>query len=349
MAIIYDNWGGAHADFGPYVNTNLAQSSPSSRINRPVVVKKPTRGDFGTPSREGIDSQQADMTSFLTDYNNPRGTDRFSNLLGAASSSLARQSSERTRIAQENSARRGFVGGYSGEDARAERDSETERARIGFDAANTISKDSAALYTGAAGRYADLVSGYNEQVGAGDRAFGQATQQRESEQAAALTDWRHQRQQQSQFETTTAEGTRQFDVSTLEGRREFDAKLGEDARQFQITADENKREFDQETAARKREFDTTTKEGRDKWEADLAQRREEFKASFIEDKRRFEINQQDEKQRAMDDYNLSIGRPPSPIAPPTTRPAPPAPIPGLGGGTSFGPPTRGRVPGSLRR
>lgn len=250
MAIVYDGFGNPHADYRTENAATAAAKTASdktnrySAVNRAPVVARPTRAQYGTPSREGIDTTEGQMSAFLADYQNPRGSARFSDLLGQASSSLARGREESIRQAQEIAARRGYVGGFSGEADRATRAYEQNRARIGFDAATSIAKDSAGLYDTAAGRYAQLIASYNDQLSAGDRAYGGAVEDANARRASVVQSFRDQQEAQRQYELTLAENQRQYDSGLGEKSREFDVTTGETKRQFDTTTAEGKRQFD---------------------------------------------------------------------------------------------------------
>lgn len=266
MPIVYDAFGKAYADNGPYKNTNKPQAPPGARpvtntpVDRPVPIKAVTREQFGTPSREGIDQTQADLTRFRAEVDNPRGTARFGELLGQASSGLARAAAERTRQAQEIAGRRGYVGGYDAVSEMAQREADQGRARIGFDAASTIARDALGMYDSAAGRYANLVSAYNELLGAGDRAYAGALEDTYARRAAAVESFRQQQEQQRQYDTTLAEDRRQYDTGLGEKQREFDVTTGEGKRQFDTSTAEGKRQFDAQQALDQKKLDAAIRD-----------------------------------------------------------------------------------------
>lgn len=250
MGLVYGPGGQLYADYRSENAATAANNAAATkaapappRPTRPVVVKPPTREQFGTPSREGIDTTKADMSRFLSDYENPRGSTRFSDLLGAASTSLARGRDETIRQQQEAASRRGYVGGFSGVGQEATRAFEQNRARIGFDAANTVAGEAAGMYDSAAGRFANLVTAYNEQLGLGDRQYGDALQGARALRAQNANTFRDQQEQAREYDQTFTEGQRQYDLSRSDQREQFQKEFGQRALEYEQTLKENQRQF----------------------------------------------------------------------------------------------------------
>lgn len=223
-----------------------ASSTPTPpRPTRPVVVRNPTREQFGTPSREGIDTLRADMDRFRGEYADPRSSTRFRDLFGAGTTSLARAREETIRQGQEAASRRGYTGGFSGAQDEARRAYEQNRARLGFDAANQVADTAAGLYDSAAGKFANLVTAYNEQLGAGDRQYGDAVQAAREAYRQGVYTFRGQQEDARQFDTTFTEGQRRYDLTRQDDLERFRAEFGQRAHEYEATLRENQRQFNE--------------------------------------------------------------------------------------------------------
>lgn len=180
-------------DFKSLLGTNFSKmfsGAPNAPIKPPVVkmpspgdfgtpvsfenVPMPSRSDFGTPSQEGIVEAASEARQALQGFNNPRGTQAFSNLMGLASEVTARQAGEARRRAADAAQRSGYSASRANVTRQSERDRMLALAETGFQGAATIREQQGAVYATAKAAFAELQSAYQQAKAAGDIAYANA-------------------------------------------------------------------------------------------------------------------------------------------------------------------------------
>jgi hypothetical protein len=172
------------------------------------IIRQPKRGDFGVPSREGIDQAAQTAQQYKQGFLNPRGTDAFRSLMSLAAERTARGASEDIRQGQVAAQRRGFVGGYSDVGERATRERAKALATAGFEGAGTVQSQFGAAQGNAQTAYNQLLRGYEGDVAARDQAYGEALLKTQALQTESDKTWQGQllaeAQQRQERELTVA-------------------------------------------------------------------------------------------------------------------------------------------------
>jgi len=172
-------------------------------------VPRPSIDDYASPSREGLDRLSAESEEFKRGFEDPRSTGRFGTLLGIAAAQNTRIADERDRRAQEIASRRGFVGGYSGERERADAAASQQIAESGFSIADSVSREYADLYGGAAERLTGAEGQHRGLLAARDAAYAEALAEADRLQAQIEEEARRRQ-----------EGGRQSDADRRQQERE---------------------------------------------------------------------------------------------------------------------------------
>lgn len=107
--------------------------------------------------KKGLRAQQANLNAARRGIQNPTGTTGFKNVMRLTNERLGNAAENDRRLAAEAAARRGYVGGYSGE--RNDRDRLEALATAGYEAAGAEREAQQKLFGGEADLYGTMLAG----------------------------------------------------------------------------------------------------------------------------------------------------------------------------------------------
>lgn len=229
------------------------------------TITPPSRSDFGTPDRAGIDEAAKAGRDALKGFNDPTSTGAFQRLMGLAGEQTAAQAGEQSRHAADAAQRRGYGGGFESTARSAAADRMSALATAGFAGAQSIQQAEGEQYGRAIGAFTELQKSYNEALSTGDVAFAHdlTTTRIQQAQAQLSTLDLNQRQQLAyadalnQAKQLQATLNEQFNKDLIDNNRfiQGQAQVAAQLAAQMATLQEHKREFDISDAERKREFD----------------------------------------------------------------------------------------------
>lgn len=207
-------------------------------IQRPHV-QMPGAGDFGMPSREGLNETLGDVRTFRGGFLDPTHTGAFRNIMSLAGERTATAAEAASRDARRATAARGYAGGFEDVARQSARDRMRAVAETGFAAAQGVQEQYGEQYRAALPAYTSLVGGYNQQMAQRNLAVGQAMQDARIKQAELDSAFNSQlidRARYEQMSRSLEETTRSRVAALAEQAREFDISQGFEERQAGLAA-----------------------------------------------------------------------------------------------------------------
>lgn len=135
------------------------------------TVADPNRGAYGTPSAAGLAAAAGDARRANFNFNNPRQSSAFQQLMGLAQEQTGQQASEVARESRDAAQRRGYAGGSEDQARATQQDRMNALATAGFAGAESVRKAESDHYASAMGAFTQLQTSYNEAKQQGDIAF----------------------------------------------------------------------------------------------------------------------------------------------------------------------------------
>lgn len=229
--------------------------TPFANIPGPPQVQMPNQADYTVPNPGQYDTAgfQADMNKYKGWIDDPRSSSGFRDIMGLASDRTARAVDQGRAAAQQNAARRGFVGGYSNVGDTLAREGMKDVAGAGFDAANQIRQQAGSLYGTASTNYAGMLKSFNDAQQQRNASYFDALTRAREEQAQLESSYNDQQNQRygidtaastARYGTDTAASTARYGIDTTAGEER--ARLAEEKRQYNTESqplEEQEREF----------------------------------------------------------------------------------------------------------
>lgn len=272
------NFGGVKAPPLARPTVNIGASPIASRS----TVERPNIGEFGTPSREGVDATYGQVSDFYKGFKDPTHTAAFQNVMALAGERTAREAGEARRTSMEAASRRGYVGGADIEGRGAERERMLALAETGFSGAKEVMGQYADAYKAALPGYTELVGKYNQQLQ--DRNIAFASAQNQARQLQAQLDEAYNKDLISvgEYQQHSRDLQAQLDIEFQKNQLEA-AKLNQMFKSVDFTAQQHA----QELAERAREFDATSAQHQREFESTSKQQQQQFDVTHFDQVKRF--------------------------------------------------------------
>ncbi len=145
---------------------------PNAPEPQRATVQGPDRGDYKAPDNRDVLGAARERNKFRSEYEDPTHSRAFSDLMGIASDTTARNAEETARLGQQRAARSGTFGGGGDVDMeRASRDRMRALAEAGFEGAGSIRDQALKGYGDASQSFTALAGAQKEAEASANRAY----------------------------------------------------------------------------------------------------------------------------------------------------------------------------------